>query len=1068
MAESLGEAVLDLRADNRRFNREIDASERKAQGLARTFTKVGTSLSSFGRTMTVGVTLPLVAAGAAAFKLAADAEEAGSKFEVVMGGSADAVRARLKALEATIPLTTGEFLGLAAGVQDLLVPLGLAREAGAEMSATFVEIAGDIAAFNDTSPAQVLDDIRSGLVGSSEPLFKYGVDTRVAALETVAFNAGLIEEGEKLTDVARAQAVLLQIQAQTTDATGTAAAEVENSAAQTRFLVRDIKQLGEEIGATLLPVITPMISKVRDWVNWFRQLSPETQGMIVKAGLLAAALGPVLFIFGKLVSVGGTLIGVLTTNTVTTVANTAATVANAAATTAGGAARGVATGLITTQTGALAANTAATTGATAASSRLGLSMAGKAGLVGAVGIASFALTRFIDKQIGLTDAIERTGFSLSGILDKLGLYGESTAEIAAGLLEDTAASRAFAEATESAGERLLRITPIMQTFTGFLEEQRAAAKAAAVAHKEKLADAISGLGLAIKDDALGTLKDLNLVIDEGIVPVEQLAPLVVDLQESWKEMGLLSPEIIALLEEINGKIREQGGIIEELLGPAIVGAAETTGVWADVMGGMPGIIEDVGGELKFLQERFGLTAVEAMAVANSSATMADMMEQAAALAGELGPEIEALARKQLGLARATEEGTNSLSGFFKNILGGIPGLGMFSEALDSVTNKLGEWAGQLKGFLSDKLSGLFSKDSKIGTFLSDGLGKAIGIAIPFIGPLIAPFIGKIAGLLGKGLKAIGGKIAGVFKGLFGGPGAAELEARKIADSFDPIFESLLTTQQLTEAGGELWKKNNIAQRDIIIALGGSVQDVEGIWARFQDRAKNPEAANAFKAFWDEKLTAVQALMAETGLSLEDLKKKAESTAKEAAEAIVVTEEEKNAALKVLAELQLADMMGSLDEQQKAQRVAAATTVKVWKDAQDTIASNASTTATKITESMGRAVRDISGTFEDLRFEIPVGFDFGDLPKLSLVDAPNFGGFDPIGTGQTRPGQFRRIPGSRNQPVPIIGHGDEIIGRLGDGGGETIVVHNHIHLGDREIGMSVLKMTRRLRGELGID
>jgi hypothetical protein len=44
-------------------------------------------------------------------------------------------------------------------------------------------------------------------------------------------------------------------------------------------------------------------------VDGFKSLNPETQGFIVKAGLLVAALGPAIFIVGKLISTFGALIG---------------------------------------------------------------------------------------------------------------------------------------------------------------------------------------------------------------------------------------------------------------------------------------------------------------------------------------------------------------------------------------------------------------------------------------------------------------------------------------------------------------------------------------------------------------------------------------------------------------------------------------------------------------------------------------------------------------------------------------------------------------------------------------
>jgi hypothetical protein len=44
-------------------------------------------------------------------------------------------------------------------------------------------------------------------------------------------------------------------------------------------------------------------------VDGFKSLNPETQGFIVKAGLLVAAIGPAIFIVGKLISTFGALIG---------------------------------------------------------------------------------------------------------------------------------------------------------------------------------------------------------------------------------------------------------------------------------------------------------------------------------------------------------------------------------------------------------------------------------------------------------------------------------------------------------------------------------------------------------------------------------------------------------------------------------------------------------------------------------------------------------------------------------------------------------------------------------------
>ncbi len=51
----------------------------------------------------------------------------------------------------------------------------------------------------------------------------------------------------------------------------------------------------------VLPIVDKVVEKVGELAEWFGNLSPETQGFIVKALGLAAALGPVLFFLGSFI-----------------------------------------------------------------------------------------------------------------------------------------------------------------------------------------------------------------------------------------------------------------------------------------------------------------------------------------------------------------------------------------------------------------------------------------------------------------------------------------------------------------------------------------------------------------------------------------------------------------------------------------------------------------------------------------------------------------------------------------------------------------------------------------------
>lgn len=281
------------------------------QGLEKVAVKaqrVSRRMQRTGRSLTVGLTLPLLAAGAAATQMASSAEESANKFNVVMGSAADGVRSRLESLTETIPLTTAEMERMAGGIQDLLVPMGVARVQAAGMSADFVEMAGDVASFNDVLPTEVLEAMSSALAGSSEPMRRFGVDTRVARLQALALEAGLIKQGEALDNAATAQAVMLAIQRDSTDAMGDAARTVESTSNRIKFLQRDAKQLGITIGEILIPVVSPLIAKARDLIGVVQGLDREVLAVSLGLAAAAAAIGPLLIAGGKLVSVFGLII----------------------------------------------------------------------------------------------------------------------------------------------------------------------------------------------------------------------------------------------------------------------------------------------------------------------------------------------------------------------------------------------------------------------------------------------------------------------------------------------------------------------------------------------------------------------------------------------------------------------------------------------------------------------------------------------------------------------------------------------------------------------------------------
>lgn len=76
---------------------------------------------------------------------------------------------------------------------------------------------------------------------------------------------------------------------------------------QMKELQNQVQNMAISLGGTLLPIIGEVVAELSKWAKEFQNLSPEMQSMVVKVGLLVAALGPLLSVGGRLISGVGTL-----------------------------------------------------------------------------------------------------------------------------------------------------------------------------------------------------------------------------------------------------------------------------------------------------------------------------------------------------------------------------------------------------------------------------------------------------------------------------------------------------------------------------------------------------------------------------------------------------------------------------------------------------------------------------------------------------------------------------------------------------------------------------------------
>jgi len=80
----------------------------------------------------------------------------------------------------------------------------------------------------------------------------------------------------------------------------------DNLAGQLTILKSQLEELAISFGEILMPVIRDIITKIQGFVDKLNALDPATKQTIIKIGLMAAALGPLLIVIGKTISsIGG-------------------------------------------------------------------------------------------------------------------------------------------------------------------------------------------------------------------------------------------------------------------------------------------------------------------------------------------------------------------------------------------------------------------------------------------------------------------------------------------------------------------------------------------------------------------------------------------------------------------------------------------------------------------------------------------------------------------------------------------------------------------------------------------
>ena len=226
----------------------------KLQGAAKaSFGKIA-GAAKVAATAVAGIGVVGVAGALKAIDAASDLEEAISKAGVLFGDGADEIERFAEGAAKALGQSKQEAIDAAATFAIFGKSAGLAGDDLVGFSTDFVELASDLASFNNTSPQDAVDAIGAALRGESEPLRRYGVLLNDATLKAEALALGIYDGEGALTAQQKVLAAEQAIYKQTADAQGDFARTSDGLANKQRILRAQLANVTTEIGSKLLPI----------------------------------------------------------------------------------------------------------------------------------------------------------------------------------------------------------------------------------------------------------------------------------------------------------------------------------------------------------------------------------------------------------------------------------------------------------------------------------------------------------------------------------------------------------------------------------------------------------------------------------------------------------------------------------------------------------------------------------------------------------------------------------------------------------------------------------------------
>lgn len=240
------------------LRRDVDQTEKKFSGMSRGMKVAGAAIAAAAAAAAYGV----VKFAGESIQAASDLDESLSKTRTVFGDASASVEKFAKDASVNLGLSEQAALEATSTFGNLFTAMGINAGKAAGLSQEVVQLAADLASFNNIDVQEAIVALRSGLVGETEPLRRLGINLNAARIQAEALNMGLANTKNDLDAAAKAQAAWSLITQDAATASGDFARTSDGLANTQRILKAAVDNATASVGVGFVNALEDVVDAV--------------------------------------------------------------------------------------------------------------------------------------------------------------------------------------------------------------------------------------------------------------------------------------------------------------------------------------------------------------------------------------------------------------------------------------------------------------------------------------------------------------------------------------------------------------------------------------------------------------------------------------------------------------------------------------------------------------------------------------------------------------------------------------------------------------------------------------